>query len=191
VHVAPAFGEDDNNAHKKLLLEHPRAAAAVRDRPRRHLHRARPEAPGPLGEGLRQGPHLRAQGARQPGALRGLPARVPVLLALDNDPLIQFARPAWYIRTTAEIDRAIENNLSVKWLPEHIKEGRFGDFLRNNVDWALSRERYWGTPLNIWVNDETGELEAPSSVAEIEPSNPAAFDAFHAAKQPTPRSPST
>ena len=47
------------------------------------------------------------------------------------------------------------------WLPEHIKEGRFGDFLANNVDWALSRERYWGTPLNIWINDETGKMEAP------------------------------
>jgi isoleucyl-tRNA synthetase len=72
-------------------------------------------------------------------------------------------------------------------LPEHIKEGRFGDFLENNVDWALSRERYWGTPLNVWVCTENADHKhAPASLAAIERLNPAAFEYWHAAKQADP-----
>jgi isoleucyl-tRNA synthetase len=110
----------------------------------------------------------------------------PFCWRADEDPLIQYARPAWFIRTTALKEDAIRNNRAVNWLPEHIKEGRFGDFLQNNVDWALSRERYWGTPLNIWVNDETGKMVAPSSVNEILEKNPKAFDVFHQAKEKDP-----
>jgi len=91
----------------------------------------------------------------------------PFCWRADNDPLIQFARPAWYIRTTSVIDKAIANNRAVNWVPEHIQEGRFGDFLANNVDWALSRERYWGTPLPLWVHSETGEVEAVPSLQAL------------------------
>ncbi|MDP2313922.1 MAG: isoleucine--tRNA ligase [Pseudomonadota bacterium] len=94
----------------------------------------------------------------------------------ENDPLIQYARPAWFIRTTALKDAALANNAAVNWLPETIKEGRFGDFLRNNVDWALSRERFWGTPLNIWSCAACGARVAPASAAEIARRNPDAFD---------------
>ncbi|HVH17097.1 MAG TPA: class I tRNA ligase family protein, partial [Myxococcota bacterium] len=80
----------------------------------------------------------------------------------------------------------LANNARIHWLPEHIRDGRFGVFLRNNVDWALSRERFWGTPLNIWVNDATGRMEAPASVAEILERNPRAFDAFEAALEKDP-----
>ncbi len=112
----------------------------------------------------------------------------PFCWRADEDPLIQFARPAWFIRTTALKDQAIANNRAVNWIPEHIKEGRFGDFLANNVDWALSRERYWGTPLNIWINDVTGRMAAPSSVDEILAKNPEAFASFEAAKKAEPGS---
>ena len=101
--------------------------------------------------------------------------------------MIQYARPAWYIRTRDHKDDALANNARINWLPEHIRDGRFGDFLRNNVDWALSRERFWGTPLNIWINDESGAMDVPSSVADILERNPTAFDAFKEAQQKVER----
>jgi isoleucyl-tRNA synthetase len=110
----------------------------------------------------------------------------PFCVRSEDDPLIQYARPAWYVRTSAHIEECLANNARIHWLPEHIRDGRFGDFLRNNVDWALSRERFWGTPLNIWINDATGAAEAPASVEEILARNPSAFDAFDAALREDP-----
>ena len=61
----------------------------------------------------------------------------------------------------------LENNSKIGWSPDHIQDGRFGNFLESNVDWALSRERYWGTPLPIWVCDQTGRMEAMASYEEV------------------------
>jgi isoleucyl-tRNA synthetase len=71
-----------------------------------------------------------------------------------HTPLIYYALPAWYIKTTAVKDRLLAENERTNWYPETVKTGRYGEWLRNNVDWALSRSRYWGTPLPLWVCDE-------------------------------------
>ncbi len=82
-------------------------------------------------------------------------------------PLLYYAKPAWYIKTTAVKERLIWGNNEINWYPDYIKHGRFGDWLENNVDWAFSRERYWGTPLNIWRCQSCGHDECIGSVKEL------------------------
>jgi isoleucyl-tRNA synthetase len=81
--------------------------------------------------------------------------------------LIYYAKPSWYIATSQIRDRLLASNESVTWHPEHVKHGRFGDWLENNVDWALSRERYWGTPLPVWRCPE-GHVHTIGSFDELE-----------------------
>ncbi|MFC2017372.1 isoleucine--tRNA ligase [Chloroflexota bacterium] len=82
-------------------------------------------------------------------------------------PLLYYAKQTWYIRTTAVKESLIAGNREINWYPEHIKHGRFGDWLENNVDWAFSRERYWGTPLNIWRCESCSHLDCVESVQEL------------------------
>jgi isoleucyl-tRNA synthetase len=91
----------------------------------------------------------------------------PFCWRAEQDPLIQYPRESWFIRTTQFRDKLLENNAKIGWLPENIRDGRFGNFLQSNVDWALSRERYWGTPLPIWVCETTGKMESIGSYDEL------------------------
>ncbi|MFC5751162.1 isoleucine--tRNA ligase [Actinomadura rugatobispora] len=101
-----------------------------------------------------------------------------------HTPLLYYALPSWYIRTTAVKDRLLEENAKTNWFPETVKEGRYGEWLRNNVDWSLSRSRYWGTPLPLWVCgadedhitcvgslEELGEL-AGRDLSKLDPHRP-------------------
>jgi isoleucyl-tRNA synthetase len=91
----------------------------------------------------------------------------PFCWRAEEDPLIQYPRESWFIKTTAFKEEMLANNAKVNWLPEHIRDGRFGKFLESNVDWALSRERYWGTPLPIWKCEKTGRMDAVASYDEL------------------------
>ena len=82
-------------------------------------------------------------------------------------PLLYYARPTWYIRTSQFKDRLVEINDQINWYPEHIKKGRFGNWLANNVDWALGRERYWGTPLPVWECEGCHSQTCVGSVEEL------------------------
>ena len=84
-----------------------------------------------------------------------------------DSPLIYFARKSWYIKTTEFVDKMLENNHKINWYPKFVGEGRFADWLENNVDWAIGRDRYWGTPLNIWVCENCQAEDSPDSIKSL------------------------
>ncbi len=170
VHEAPAFGEVD---YELLLAEQerfvdgtgPQMICAVGPN-----GKFTAEAADYEGVWVKDADKLITRRLKEEGKLYHLEQyqhEYPFCWRAEEDPLIQYPRKSWFIRTTEFKDELLANNQQINWLPEHIKDGRFGNFLESNVDWALSRERYWGTPLPIWVCDKTGKAEAVASYEEL------------------------
>ena len=160
VHIAPAFGEDDANVGRnydlpfvqfvdgkgQLTKETPYAGKFVKDADKDVLIDLDKEGK------LFDAPKFEHE--------------YPHCWRCDT-PLIYYARESWYIKETAVRDDLIRNNNTVNWIPESIGKGRFGNWLENIQDWAISRNRYWGTPLNIWECEGCGHLESIGSRAEL------------------------
>ena len=189
VHQAPAFGEVDYDLHRTIANHFVNPDGVPLLCPVRPDGTFDASVSEVAGVWVKDADRVLVRMLRDSGSLvlrENYRHDYPFCWRADDDPLIQYARPAWFIKTTARNRGVLANNDKINWLPEHIGTGRFGDFLRNNVDWALSRERYWGTPLNVWINDVTGALAVPSSCAEILDKNREAFDHFHRAQKADP-----
>ena len=170
VHQAPAFGEVDYDvllAEQARFVdgEEPRLICAV-DASGRFTD----EVPEYAGRWVKDCDKEIIRNLRDRGLLfhqEQYLHEYPFCWRAQEDPLIQYPRRSWFIRTSDFKDEMLANCQRINWLPEHIRDGRMGNFLKTNVDWALSRERYWGTPLPIWQCEETGYQEAVGSYDEL------------------------
>ena len=161
VHIAPAFGEDDAQVGRKYDLPFVQFVDGKGDMTKEtpyaglFVKKADPEV-------------LKDLDARRTccSMHRNLSMSYPHCWRCDT-PLIYYARESWFIKMTAVRDDLVRNNKTVNWIPESIGKGRFGNWLENIQDWGVSRNRYWGTPLNIWQCEDCGHQESIGSREEL------------------------
>lgn len=170
VHIAPAFGEDDANLARDKELP------TLHTVSREGILRKNLKLPG---EGVavkkedEKGNYKVDQLIIEDLKKRGLLLKeelyeheYPFCWRCET-PLIYYAKPSWFIRMSELSEELVKNNEKINWVPENIKEGRFGEWLRGVKDWAISRERYWGTPLPIWECKKCGEMKVIESIDDI------------------------
>ncbi len=159
VHIAPAFGEDDSKVGRKYDLPFVQLVDAKGE-----MTKETPWA----GTFVKKADPLVLKELEEKGLLFSAPAfehSYPHCWRCDT-PLIYYARESWFIKMTAVKEDLIRNNNTINWIPESIGKGRFGDWLENVQDWGISRNRYWGTPLNIW-ECECGHQHSIGSIEEL------------------------
>jgi len=161
VHMAPAFGEDDYQIGRRenLAFFNPvDANGAFVDAVEPYAGRFVKDADKQIIRDLRDGGQL---------LHRETYSHDYPFHDRCGNPLIYYATPSWFIRTSAMRDRLVAANKEIRWVPPEVGSGRFGNWLAGNVDWSLSRNRFWGTPLNVWICDACGGTHLPTRRADL------------------------
>ena len=161
VHIAPAFGEDDAQVGRKYDLPFVQFVDGNGNMTEETAY---------AGTFVKEADPEILKDLDKEGKLFDAPKfehDYPFCWRCDT-PLIYYARESWFIKMTAVRDDLVANNKTVNWIPESIGEGRFGNWLENIQDWGISRNRYWGTPLNVWECEDCGHMEAIGSRDELE-----------------------
>lgn len=161
VHLAPAYGEDDYNAIKENGFDF----VNIVNQSGRYTE----EVPDLAGEFVKDSDVKIIKILAEKNLLfsKGkYEHSYPHCWRCDS-PLLYYAMEGWFIKTTEIKDQIIKNNESITWHPDHIKHGRFGNFLENMVDWNIGRNRYWGTPLNVWICQDCDHQYTPESIQDL------------------------